>query len=146
LVLFPVKDLGCNHWQGVSFCGGSMPVCPMCKKEKPFEAFYPSPTKRNKRATYCKQCEKIYKETKRKKGIFKINHEKRKEDSIKYNLKYPQKKKSCQSLRNAISSGKIKKGRCEICGCINVHGHHDDYSNPLDVIWLCPKHHTWIHG
>ncbi len=46
----------------------------------------------------------------------------------------------------ACKSGKIKKQPCEICGSTHrVAGHHDDYSKPLDVKWLCPKHHGILH-
>ncbi|UOF80573.1 putative hnhc nuclease [Caudoviricetes sp.] len=35
---------------------------------------------------------------------------------------------------------------CEVCGTDNkVHRHHDDYSKPLQVRFLCPKHHKAIH-
>ena len=46
----------------------------------------------------------------------------------------------------AIKLGKIKREPCEICGeTERVQAHHEDYSQPLDVIWLCRKHHAWIH-
>lgn len=39
-----------------------------------------------------------------------------------------------------------KKKPCERCNStLNVHAHHDDYSRPLDVIWLCPIHHKERH-
>jgi hypothetical protein len=35
---------------------------------------------------------------------------------------------------------------CKNCGSvIGVHAHHDDYSKPLDVMWLCPLHHKERH-
>jgi hypothetical protein len=34
---------------------------------------------------------------------------------------------------------------CEVCGKEAVHAHHDDYSRPLDVKWLCPFHHKERH-
>jgi len=50
-------------------------------------------------------------------------------------------------LGNAIKYGRITRKPCEICGSnIKIHGHHDDYSKPLDVRWLCPKHHKQIHA
>lgn len=50
------------------------------------------------------------------------------------------------TLNNAIRRGRIERGPCEVCGTTeNVHGHHDDYSKPLDVRWLCRDHHLELH-
>jgi hypothetical protein len=32
-----------------------------------------------------------------------------------------------------------------VCGRTRSHAHHDDYSKPLDVIWLCSTHHRSRH-
>lgn len=40
---------------------------------------------------------------------------------------------------------KLKKQSCEVCGEIKALGHHDDYDKPLEVRWLCPKHHIELH-
>ena len=45
----------------------------------------------------------------------------------------------------ALKVNKIIKDVCVICGNKNTHGHHIDYKKPLEVIWLCPLHHTAIH-
>lgn len=49
-------------------------------------------------------------------------------------------------LNSAIQKGLIKRKPCEKCGTTErVHGHHEDYSKPLDVVWLCIKHHATRH-
>jgi len=36
---------------------------------------------------------------------------------------------------------------CEICGITeNIHAHHEDYSRPLEVRWLCAYHHSRVHS
>jgi hypothetical protein len=53
-----------------------------------------------------------------------------------------------QDARNAVASGKLIKGECEYGSeCRGrIEGHHDDYSKPLVVRWLCNKHHRQEHG
>ena len=42
--------------------------------------------------------------------------------------------------------GNIQKKPCEICGSMeNLEAHHDDYSKPLQVRWLCRRHHKQLH-
>lgn len=47
-------------------------------------------------------------------------------------------------LKLAIARGHIDRQPCFICGA-NAHGHHPDYSRPLEVTWLCPLHHAQAH-
>jgi uncharacterized protein YlaI len=50
-------------------------------------------------------------------------------------------------LKSAVKRGKIPKGPCSICGANkNIHGHHNNYSEPLKVVWLCAKCHHRIHA
>src|SRR5262245_57418077 len=39
-----------------------------------------------------------------------------------------------------LKRGKIKRQPCEVCGS-TAQMHHDDYSRPLEVRWLCRPHH-----
>lgn len=48
-------------------------------------------------------------------------------------------------VAKAVKSGKLKKQPCFICGSEIVEAHHPDYNRPLDVIWLCNKHHREAH-
>ena len=45
----------------------------------------------------------------------------------------------------AIETGKLFRAACEICGNPKTEAHHDDYSRPLEVRWLCRKHHGQLH-
>jgi len=46
---------------------------------------------------------------------------------------------------NAIRNGWLTPQPCEACGKEKSQGHHEDYSRPLDVIWLCIRHHQDRH-
>ena len=59
-------------------------------------------------------------------------------------LKFPANRK----VRTQVQLGKIKKPtHCEEClePSVILHGHHEDYSKPLEVQWLCPKCHGKRH-
>lgn len=63
----------------------------------------------------------------------------------KFRIKNPEKYKAHSIVRKSIRLGILNKLPCFICGNINSHAHHEDYNNPLDVMWLCPQHHKDIH-
>lgn len=56
----------------------------------------------------------------------------------------PQRVNCWRIFSNALQQGKIARGKCW-CGKLGQ-GHHYDYSKPLDVIWLCHRHHMEAHG
>jgi hypothetical protein len=58
----------------------------------------------------------------------------------------PEKRNAQTQLSNAVRDGRVKKQPCCICKSTRrIHGHHEDYSKPFDVVWLCPKHHIQWH-
>ena len=54
--------------------------------------------------------------------------------------------KANQTVANAIRDGRLKRKPCEVCECKKVEAHHEDYSEPFIVEWLCRKHHLSKHG
>lgn len=62
--------------------------------------------------------------------------------------RYHEKTLARNRLYNAISKGTVSKpDSCQIDNdCTGrLEGHHDDYNKPLDVTWLCVKHHHKLH-
>ena len=56
------------------------------------------------------------------------------------------KDKSRRKVWHAVKAGRLVRQPCEVCGALEVEAHHDDYSKPLDVRWLCPEHHRTHHA
>lgn len=50
-------------------------------------------------------------------------------------------------LRKAVKDGRVKKLPCQVgVDCDGrIEGHHPDYDKPLEVWWLCKKHHEAAH-
>lgn len=60
--------------------------------------------------------------------------------------RFPEKKAATAAVSNAIRSGALQKEPCEFCGSKDkVEAHHQNYSKPLDVHWLCGTHHRMLH-
>ncbi len=50
-----------------------------------------------------------------------------------------------RKTRSAIEAGFLVRKICEKCGAIKTDAHHDDYTKPLEVRWLCRPHHADHH-
>lgn len=48
-------------------------------------------------------------------------------------------------VQAAIYHGALKRLPCIVCGSLRAHGHHPDYSKPLEVVWLCIHCHNREH-
>ena len=57
----------------------------------------------------------------------------------------PEKHRARNDLARAIIAGGVIIKNCYVCGKSADEAHHEDYSKPLDVIWLCTKHHKEYH-
>ncbi len=76
----------------------------------------------------------------------------RKAQRAEYNkrrLRTPEVQARCQ-LKEAVRMGKVAKpSACSLCGAEPeprlIHGHHNDYTKPLDVVWCCSVCHGKLH-
>lgn len=73
----------------------------------------------------------------------------RRSDRVKYGIAWrernPEKRAAHILAGNAVRAGRLLKGVCEVCKSKKVEAHHEDYAKPLEVKWLCRKHHAEIH-
>jgi len=104
-------------------------------------------TKKNDRARYYRDWEK------RRAAADKYQKEhwdKVVEAKKKWAEKNPEKRRAQWAANNAVRDGKLIRQPCEVCGATErIQKHHDDYSKPLEVRWLCIKHHAELtrkHG
>jgi len=74
------------------------------------------------------------------------NKEKCNESKNAWADEHKEAKRAQLKLKWAVRSGRVTKLPCSICGSATVHAHHQNYNFPLDVVWLCPAHHTQIHA
>lgn len=138
--------------------------CATCCLELPLLAFYPY----NK--TKCKECIKAYTRQYRRdriehhltydrkrandpsRVIARAAYSRTPEGQIaralahaRYKAANPVRKKALNELSNAIRDGKVFKQPCFVCGSAVVEGHHVSYDMPIDVAWLCSRHHKQVH-
>lgn len=64
----------------------------------------------------------------------------------KMKIIFHQKYRARDLLHDAINRGQVQKRNCEICLEDKVQGHHSDYTNSLDVLWLCERCHKLLHS
>lgn len=62
--------------------------------------------------------------------------------------KNPEKMRAWSAVGNALRKGILMKpSLCSNCNLeVRLHAHHDDYSHPLDVRWLCHDCHARLHS
>ncbi|MER9174608.1 hypothetical protein NKH72_13545 [Mesorhizobium sp. M0955] len=67
------------------------------------------------------------------------------QSQAKWRQNHPKQVWAQQCLRSAIKRGLIIQQTCKVCGDSATEAHHADYDRPMDVDWLCRKHHKAEH-
>jgi hypothetical protein len=128
--------------------------CFKCGETKDLSEFYKHAGMKDGRVNKCKGCNKLDVRTNRKSKVDyyreydKVRGNRQtKEYRAEYIKKSPVAYKAKNIVNNAIRDKKLFRKPCEVCG-INeqIHAHHDDYLEPLNVRWLCAAHHSQWHS
>lgn len=127
--------------------------CFKCGEVKPISAFYKHAKMSDGHVNKCKECNKkdvrdnrikkidYYREYDRKRG-----NRQGYEYTKHYRERFPKKYRAHQMVAYAIKAGNLVAEPCEQCSRADgTHAHHDDYSKPLNIRWLCPPCHKRWH-
>lgn len=63
----------------------------------------------------------------------------------RFAAKNPEKVRAHNLVAYAKAVGKLVPQPCEECGAAQAHAHHEDYSKPLEVRWVCQLCHNRHH-
>jgi hypothetical protein len=126
--------------------GGAAVVktCTGCGHTKTLTQFYRHNRYRDGRRNQCRICVMAY-NARNKVHFNALHREGKKRRGDKDWKKYPLRTRARNRLAHAVRRGLVKKLPCERCGRVDSQAHHQDYSKPLDVVWLCPVCHGWEH-
>lgn len=131
--------------------------CFKCGLTKPLTAFYGHPRMADGHLGKCMDCAKADAKAhraandsvrERDRERSKLPHRKAHQARVtaRWLAEHPERRRAQIALGNAVRCGKVQRQPCHICGAENVEAHHPDYSRPLDVVWLCVRHHRLVHA
>lgn len=135
-----------------------MSKCIRCGDDKPLGDFYSCKRGTDQRDSTCKACRLLIAAARRADDPLKLSirdrvryetNPKRKEECHRHALaqahRHPFHKQARSLVSSAIKCGRMVRKPCEVCGSKKSEAHHEDYSKPLEVNWLCRTHHMERH-
>ena len=128
-----------------------MKECTSCHRTMPVELFTKIRKNKSGYGAICKTCNAercrgyrtrlgvILKERRKSWAYANLSHKEKRERNLPGS-------RAGNALYWHKKQGRVEEMPCVVCGATShIHGHHEDYSKPLDVLWLCPKHHVGLH-
>jgi len=133
-----------------------MKTCFKCGEYKPLDDFYKHKKMVDGHLGKCKECTKRDSRERQRlhgKEIYERGKvietpEQRTRRMLRgkvHREKYPLRYKARTCVNNALRRGAITKQPCK-CGNPKVQAHHEDYSKPLEIDWMCRRCHLTVHG
>ena len=133
-------------------------TCIECGGFKPIGDFYRHSRMADGHSKKCKECTKSYMRTNRRRtrqsrtayDRERYQRPERKRIAQKacklHRYRHPDRASARGFVCRSIRDGILVRTPCEVCGDPKVEAHHDDYLDPLNVRWLCFRHHREVHG
>lgn len=133
----------------------SAKVCFKCGQRKPLGEFYRHAAMADGHLNKCKACTKADAAARahsseavraydRARDKTPERRAAKAERTRRMRREHPEKNRARLKVHRAVASGRLKRQGCEVCGA-PAQAHHEDYSKPLDVRWLCQQHHSRAH-
>lgn len=130
-------------------------ACKRCHLPKPATEFYKHKAMANGHLSFCKSRVTVHREANlgriqeydRQRGRTDHRRAAVAEHQPIHRAKFPEKYVARNAVSNALRDGRINRpSECERCdNSLPLHAHHEDYSRPLDVVWLCVGCHGLRH-
>src|SRR5690348_8140498 len=117
-----------------------MKTCKKCQRELPLAMFYAHKMMADGHLSFCKSCVRQRVRNHRERNVDRIRQYDRDRG---YRVYDRSKERARQLVYNAKRRGELVPGQCW-CG-EDGEAHHPDYTKPLEVVWLCKKHHGEEH-
>ncbi len=151
-------------------------TCPHCGKTKPLDGFHKNRSTLDGHQAWCKPCmntdtndrnkrlwrtdpvfrERVRATNRKHSSASEVAKANRRKAVAKYKRDNRDKVRAGEQVLYAIKLGLLVRAtNCEACGkdsepfsngVSDIQAHHDDYSKPLDVEWLCILCHNKRHG
>lgn len=131
--------------------------CFKCHQTKPINEFYTHRSSASGYLNKCKECTKQdvarnrvqnverYREYDKERSQFPDRMQAHKEYVRAWNDENKKSRNAHGIVARAIRSGTLVRYACQKCNSKKSMAHHEDYENPLDVMWLCAVCHKQRH-
>ena len=79
----------------------------------------------------------------RSRKYYQNHHLEMRNQQADYYSQFPERNQARRIAKRALALGQLEPQQCQVCNS-SAEMHHPNYSEPLQVVWLCRKHHNGV--